>query len=305
MARHSWGASQAQTGFSPFLQCPEEVLSGGLNAGRGELQEGRRHRMNTGLHGKRALVTGAGSGIGKAVAQALAAGGATVALHARSEARAMETLESIKSAGGKAFAVAADMENAAEIEAMCKQAVGKLGGIDIVVNNAGVADMCSVPDMDERFWDWIMNVNLKAPFLVCKHTLPTMIRQATGGSVLFTSSTNGKTADADWSAYNASKHGVIGFMRCLAAEVGKHNIRVNAVCPGWVTTKMADELHHKMADGTKRPFEQVYDESMRFNMLHSLIPPEDEADMYVYLASDRGRNITGQSINVCAGLCYW
>jgi NAD(P)-dependent dehydrogenase (short-subunit alcohol dehydrogenase family) len=261
--------------------------------------------MKTGLQGKRALVTGAASGIGKAVACALAAEGVTVAVHARSEARAAETLQSIKSAGGNAVAVAADMERAEEIEAMCKQAIGKLGGIDIVVNNAGVADMSSVPDMDERLWDWIMNVNLKAPFLVCKHTLPTMIRQATGGSVLFTSSTNGKTADADWSAYNASKHGVIGFMRCLAAEVGKNNIRVNAVCPGWVATKMADELHHKMADGAKRQFEQVYDESMRFNMLRSLIPAEDEADMYVYLASNRGRNITGQSINVCAGLCYW
>lgn len=261
--------------------------------------------MNMGLEGKRALITGAASGIGKAVAQGLAAEGVTVAVHARSEARAQETLDSIKAAGGKAFAVAADMEKPDEIRRMCEQTINRLGGIDVVVNNAGVADMRSVTDMDERFWDWIVNVNLKAPFLVCKYTLPTMIKQASGGTILFTSSTNGKTADANWSAYNVSKHGLIGFVRCLAAEVGKHNIRVNAVCPGWVTTKMADELHHKMAEGAKRPFEEVYDESMRLNMLHSLIPPQDEADMYVYLASDRGRNITGQSINVCAGLCYW
>ena len=83
-----------------------------------------------------------------------------------------------------------------------------------------------------------------------------MIAQGTGGAILFTSSTNGKTADANWSAYNTSKHGLIGFMRCLAAEVGGHDIRVNAVCPGWVETKMADEIHHTLADDAKQPFER-------------------------------------------------
>jgi len=261
--------------------------------------------MKTNLKGKRALVTGAASGIGKAVSQALAAEGVAVACHARSAARLKETLAAIKAAKGKAFAVTADMEKPAEIKRMCAAAIRGLGGIDIVVNNAGVADMSPVTEMDERFWDWILDTNLKAPFLVTKYTLPTMIKQAKGGSILFTSSTNGKTADANWSAYNASKHGLIGLMRCLAAEVGKHDIRVNAVCPGWVATKMADDLHRKMAEEANRPFEEVYDESMRFNMLRALIPAEDEADMYVYLASERGRAISGQAINVCGGLCYW
>ncbi len=261
--------------------------------------------MQSGLEGKRALVTGASSGIGQAVAQALAAEGVKVAAHARNEARAKNTLDSIKAQGGTAFAVAADMEKPDEISRMCGQAIERLGGIDIVVNNAGVADLSSVTAMEERFWDLTMNVNLKAPFLVCKHTLPTMIEQKTGGSVLFTSSTNGKTADANWSAYNASKHGLIGFMRCLAAEMGAHNIRVNAVCPGWAVTRMAEDLHRKMAESAGRPYEEFFDDSMRFNMLHSLIPAKDNADMYVFLASERGRNITGQAINVCGGLCYW
>jgi 3-hydroxybutyrate dehydrogenase/gluconate 5-dehydrogenase len=150
-----------------------------------------------------------------------------------------------------------------------------------------------------------MNVNLKAPFLVCKHVLPTMIEQKSGGSVIFTSTTNVKSADADWSAYNTSKHGIIGFMRCLAPEVGMHGIRVNAVCPGWVVTKMATDLHHKMAEDAGRNYDEFFDQSMRLNMLRTLIPPKDEADMYVFLASDRGRHITGQAINVCGGLCYW
>lgn len=261
--------------------------------------------MDMKLAGKRALVTGAASGIGQAVAQGLAAEGAVVAVHARAEARAAPTVDAIKAAGGKAFAVGADLQTLGDIKGMCEKAIAKLGGIDIVVNNAGVAELASVVDMDEALWDRVMNVNLKAPFLVTKYTAPTMIKQGQGGSILYTSSTNGKSADADWSAYNTSKHGIIGFMKCMAAELGKHNIRVNAVCPGWVATKMADEIHEKLANDANRPFGDVYNESMRANMLRSIIPTKDEADMYVYLASEHGRSITGQSINVCAGLCYW
>ena len=124
--------------------------------------------MRIGLEGKRTLVTGAASGIGRAIAEAYAAEGATVAVHARSEARAADTLEAIASAGGKAFAVAADLTEPAAIEAMCGTAIERLGGIDVVVNNAGVADYAKVVDMDEAMWDWIMAVNLKAPFLVSK-----------------------------------------------------------------------------------------------------------------------------------------
>lgn len=261
--------------------------------------------MNTELKGKRALVTGAASGIGQAIARALAENGATVAVHARSEARANDTVESIKSKGGNAFPVAADLRNSDQVQQMCNSTVETLGGIDIVVNNAGVCDIKSIGDTDESMWDWMMDVNLKAPFLVSKFLLPTMIDQGTGGTVLFTCSTNGKTADAEWSAYNASKHGTIGFMRCMAAEVGPHNIRVNAICPGWTATDMATDLHDKMADAMDRPSDEVYDESMRFNMLGSIIPSSDQAEMAVYLASERGRNITGQSINICGGLCYW
>ena len=138
--------------------------------------------MRVGLEGKRALVTGAASGIGRAIAEAYAAEGATVAVHARSEERVAETLESIANAGGKAFAALADLTDPAAIEGMCKAAIERLGGLDVVVNNAGVADYAKVVDMDEAMWDWIMAVNLKAPYLVSKHTLPAMIEQGSGGS---------------------------------------------------------------------------------------------------------------------------
>ena len=141
--------------------------------------------MRVGLEGKRTLVTGAASGIGRAIAEAYAREGATVAVHARSEARAAETLAAIADAGGKAFAAPADLTDPSAIEAMCKAAIERLGGIDVVVNNAGVADYKKVVDMDEAMWDWIMAVNLKAPYLISKHTLPTMIAQGAGGVQLF------------------------------------------------------------------------------------------------------------------------
>ena len=260
--------------------------------------------MKVGLEGKRTLVTGAASGIGRAIAEAYAREGATVAVHARSEARAADTLAAIADAGGKTFAAPADLTEPAAIEAMCKAAIERLGGIDVVVNNAGVADYAKVVDMDESMWDWIMAVNLKAPYLVSKHTLPAMIEQG-GGVQLFNASTNAKTADAEWTAYNATKHGLVGFVRCLAAEVGEHNIRVNAICPGWIETKMAVELHENIARDLDEPYEKVYDESMRTNMLSALIPPTAIAEMAVYLAGDPGRYVTGQAINVCAGLAVY
>lgn len=254
------------------------------------------------LAGKRALVTGAASGIGKSIAESYAREGAVVAVQARSIERSAETLKSITEEGGEAFAVAADLTDTGEIEAMCQQAIERLGGIDIVMNNAGVGEYKKVVDMEESFWDRIMDVNLKAPFLVSKYTLPAMIEQGAGGVQLFNASTNAKTADADWTAYNATKHGLVGFVRCLAAEVGPQGIRVNAICPGWIDTKMAVELHEDFAREMKEPYEKVYDESMRLNMLSEIIPPQAVADMAVFLAGEGGTYVTGQAINVCAGL---
>ena len=254
------------------------------------------------LAGKRALVTGAASGIGKAIAESYAREGAVVALQARSVERSAETLAAIVAEGGRAFAVAADLTDPGAIEAMCRDAIARLGGIDIVMNNAGVGDYKRVVDMEESFWDHIMDVNLKAPFLVSKFTLPTMIAQGTGGVQLFNASTNAKTADAEWTAYNATKHGLVGFVRCLAAEVGPQSIRVNAICPGWVDTKMAVELHEDFALDMKEPYEKVFDESMRLNMLGEIIPSQAIADTAVFLAGEGGTYITGQAINVCAGL---
>lgn len=257
------------------------------------------------LAGKRALVTGAASGMGRAMAETFAREGAIVAVHARSHERARETVASITQAGGKAFAVAADLVVSEEIKAMCADAVTGLGGLDILVNNAGVVDSAKVTEMSEEMWDWTMAVNLKAPFLVSKFTLPAMLAAGQGGSVIFNASTNGKTADAEWTAYNSSKHGVIGFMRCLAAEVGKAQIRVNAICPGWVETPLAHDILGKIAKESGQETDRYYDSTMKTNMMGALLPASSAADLALFLASDEGRYITGQAINLCAGLCTW
>lgn len=262
--------------------------------------------METLLSGKRALVTGAASGMGRAIAEAFAREGAKVAVHARSVERARETIDSIVKLGADAFPVAADLTIAKEIEKMCAEAIKGLGGIDIVVNNAGVYDYASVPEMSEETWDWIVDTDLKAPFLVTKFTLPAMLEQGKGGVLLYNSSTNGKTADGLFSAYNAAKHGLIGFARCLADEVGQKGIRVNTICPGWIDTKMAVGFHSKWAKERNIDYEQFWQESMvGTNMLKKIGRPEHVADLAVFLASDRARFIHGQAINVCGGLCYW
>lgn len=261
--------------------------------------------MDHGLEGKRALVTGAGSGIGLAIAEALAREGATVALHGRDLERTAALRQSIEGAGGKAVSVAADLLDSAEIKAMCGDVLERLGGIDIIVNNAGWADFAEVPDMAEEMWDRIMDTNVKAPYLVSRHLLPAMLAQKSGGSIIFNASTSGKSADAEWTAYNASKHAVLQFMKCLAMEVGEQDIRVNAICPGWAESKMASAAIEKVAQQNEEDFEDAYERTMRGNMLGALIGPESLADMTVYLAGRHGRYITGQAINVCGGVNYY
>jgi NAD(P)-dependent dehydrogenase (short-subunit alcohol dehydrogenase family) len=260
--------------------------------------------MDHGLEGKRALVTGAASGIGLAIAEALARHGAVVALHGRDMERTAELRRGIEAAGGSAVSVAADLLDTGEIKAMCGDALKRLGGIDIIVNNAGWADFAPVPEIDEPMWDRIMDTNVKAPYLVSRHLLPAMLEQKTGGGILFNASTSGKSGHAQWTAYNASKHAVLQFMKCLAMEVGEQDIRVNAICPGWAESKMATDSIRKTAEQRGEDFDETYQATMRGNMLGALIGPESVADMAVYLAGRHGRHITGQAINVCGGVNY-
>jgi NAD(P)-dependent dehydrogenase (short-subunit alcohol dehydrogenase family) len=253
------------------------------------------------LEGKRALVTGANRGIGREVAERLAREGATVCVHARSEAKLKDCLDGLKKRGRPGVPVTADLMKPDEIERMCASVLKELGGIEIVVNNAGVATLVDVVEMDLETWERTLDTNLRAPFLITKLLLPAMIRQDRGGSLVYNASSAAKQGDARCSAYNASKAGLVGFVRCVAAEVGIHGINANSVCAGWIATEMAIELHQQIAAHTGRQFDELYEQSMRVNAMRALIPPTDVAELMVFLATPAARYITGQAINICGG----
>jgi NAD(P)-dependent dehydrogenase (short-subunit alcohol dehydrogenase family) len=258
--------------------------------------------VNIDLSGKRALVTGAASGIGAAVAEGFAAAGAHVAVHARSVEKAGPVVERIQAAGGSALPVEADLADSEAVREMVGKAIAGLGGIDIVMSNAGIYDAQKFLDLDEDDWEQTLAVNLKTPALISKLTIPLMIEQGRGGRQLFTSSISAKMAEEDGSAYCTSKAGLHAMMRCMALESGMHGITVNAICPGWVDTPMARRAWEELRE-EGQSIDDVYEWVKTQNMLGGMIEPVDIANMALFLASDQARYVTGQAINVCAGVC--
>ena len=257
--------------------------------------------MDTSLNGKRALVTGAGDGIGRAVAEALAREGAAVAVHGRNEARIAATLGAIEGAGGSAVPALADLTDEDAIDVMCAGVLDALGGLDILINNAGICSLQETPDMTPETWKSILATNLTAPFLISRALYPALVESGADASVIFISSIAADAHAAGWGAYAASKNGLNAFMHCLADELGAHGVRVNTIAPGWVETKMAQQLHKGMAAAAGAPYQALYDGNMRGNMLSALLTPDSIGDMAVFLASARGRFITAQTLAVCGG----
>ena len=257
--------------------------------------------MDTSLNGKRALVTGAGDGIGRAVAEALAREGAAVAVHGRNEARIAATLGAIEGAGGSAVPVLADLTDEDAIDVMCAGVLDALGGLDILINNAGICSLQETPDMTPETWKSILATNLTAPFLISRALYPALVESGADASVIFISSIAADAHAAGWGAYAASKNGLNAFMHCLADELGAHGVRVNTIAPGWVETKMAQQLHKGMAAAAGAPYQARYDGNMRGNMLGALLTPDSIGDMAVFLASARGRFITAQTLAICGG----
>ena len=257
--------------------------------------------METSLHGRRALVTGGASGIGAAIAEAFAREGAHVAVHARSEERARPAIDAIGAAGGRAFAAVADLRDRAAIAPMCEAAIERLGGLDILVNNAGLFTRKPVAEMDLASWDGMVETNLTAAFLATQASLPAIRASGRGASIVFVSSIAAGAHSVGWGAYAMTKNGLNAFMRCLADEVGGAGVRVNAICPGWVETRMAQEAHRGLAADLGLDYETHYANNMRANMLGALVTADSIADMAVFLASERGQHITAQELTVCGG----
>ena len=253
------------------------------------------------LQDRVALVTGAGRGIGRAIAIALAAEGARVAVAARSEDQLAEVAQEISSAGGEAVAFPADLSDRDACRALPAAVKERLGAVEILVNNAGVGSSGNPKPaavLEDEFWDLTMAVNLTAPFLLSKCVLPDMV-VARWGRIITISSINGRKASFHGAAYAASKHGVMGLMRTLALETAPQGITVNCICPGPVRTAMNDVRVRYDADRLGRDFSE-YEQSL--TPIGGRLVPEDIAPMAVYLAGDDARMITGQAYNICGGL---
>ena len=248
-----------------------------------------------------ALVTGAGRGIGRATAIALAATGVPVVATARSVDELDAVVAEIAAAGGEAAAIACDLGDRAQSTTLVEQSASLFGPIDILVNNAGMgssADPRPLAEYRDEFWDQTLELNLTAPYVLSKAALPHM-RAQQWGRIVTVASINGRIPSPHSGAYVASKHGVIGLMRVLALEVAAEGITVNCVNPGPVRTRV-NEL--RVAYDAKRLGREIGEYERGLTPIGGRLEPEDIAPMVVYLASDDARMITGQAYNVDGGV---
>lgn len=208
------------------------------------------------LTGKVALVTGAGKGIGRAVALALAQEGAHVGLLARTESQLREVAQEIEALGGKTSVVTADVANREAVEAAVAQVKAQLGAIDILINNAGIGTFARLVDMPPAEWEHIVQVNLMGTYYATRAVLPDMIARETG-DIINIASTAGQRGAATTSAYSASKFAILGLTESLMQEVRKQNIRVSALTPSTVATDLA--ISNKLTDGNPEKVMQPED----------------------------------------------
>jgi len=247
------------------------------------------------------LVTGAGRGIGRAIAVALAREGAKVAITARSINELAETGAEIRAAGAEALSIVADLEDSTAPARVIQHVRETWGPVQVLVNNAGIgssADPQPVVSFDDAFWERTLRINLTAPYLLCKQVLPEM-QLARAGRIIFVASINGKIGSLHGAAYAASKHGVLGLMRTLALEVVQDGITVNAICPGPVHTAMNDKRIAYDAGRRGLSVEQI---AASTTPMGRRLEPEEIAPLAVYLASEGSRGMTGQALNVDGGV---
>lgn len=253
------------------------------------------------LAGRRALITGASRGIGRAIALRYAEEGAALCLTATNA----DKLDAVR-AEAAAFGVpvhvhVADVGELPQVDAMVAAAEAALGGIDILVNNAGVYLASRLVDITPEAFDRVMKVNVYGAFHVMQQVLRGMQARGQGGKVVNIASTAGKWGSMNQSAYNASKHALVGLTRCAAMEMGAQRINVNAICPGFVETDMLGEFRAH-ADILGVPFEQIMANGLARVPLKRFLQPREIADLAVYLASAESDGMTGQTLLLDGGM---
>lgn len=255
------------------------------------------------LEGKVALVTGAGRGIGRAIALRLAQEGADVAVVDIDEAGARSVAQEARSVGRRALSIKADVSRRDEVEVMVARAGDELGGLDIAIANAGIVAITPLLDMAEPDWDRLFAVNVKGVWLTAKAAARRMIQQGRGGRLILASSRAGKTPSRlhATGAYATSKHAVVGLTRALAFELAKHQITVNAYCPGVVDTDMLASIDRAVAERRGMPPGTYREESIAQIPLGRIEQPEDVANLVAWLASGEAAYMTGQAVNIEGG----
>lgn len=254
------------------------------------------------LSGRTALVTGAGRGIGRAIALALGAAGARVALTARRKDELDAVAREIAATGGRAAAVPGDLLADGAIAAVVRETERALGPVDILVNNAGGNVLGPVPfaQTEPDGWWKTVELNLRAPYLLCRATVPQMVERR-WGRVINIGSVGSKVGLMMLTDYCAAKHGLLGLTRALALEVAKKGVTVNAVCPGYVETELARAGLEQRAPLLKTTPEALAETYVKNIPQRAAILPDEVAEVVLFLCSQGGGRLTGEAINVSGG----
>jgi 3-hydroxybutyrate dehydrogenase len=252
------------------------------------------------LAGRRALVTGAGRGIGRAVALDLARAGADLAVSARTRAELEQVAAQARGLGVRALAIGADVSRPEQVGELFRAARAELGPIDVLVNGAGVAPSAPLVKTSEEQWRAALETNLSGTFYCMREALPEMLERGFG-RVVNLASVAGKTGYPYIAAYAASKHGVLGLTRCAALEAAPRGVTVNAVCPGYVDTPMTDASVARIVEKTGLAAAEARRRLEDMSPQKRLMTVEEVSALVLFLCSDAARGITGQALSVDGG----